>query len=93
MQNTNGNFWQNLAEFGRIIFAHVNISYDGAKRSLHIEIAPTEPRELVNGEAKPVEGKDDLNKLPNQSILSGKQEQIDQARKLIQKQANATNNI
>lgn len=42
MNNTKQNIWQNLAEFGKTILAHVNINYDGSTGAIHIDILPTE---------------------------------------------------
>ena len=51
------NFWKGLAEFGKNILAHVNISYDGATGGLHIDIIPADqksadPQAAIGG--KPV---------------------------------------
>lgn len=52
----NQNFWQSVATIGKNILAHVNISYDGAKGSLHIDIIPTEPQTVVvDGERMRIE--------------------------------------
>ena len=90
-KNTNGSIWQNLAAFGKNILAHVNISYDGAKGSLHIEIVPAEPKSVVDGEAKMVESNDDPKQLLDQSSPGTKPVQVDQAEAPAQKPADATN--
>ena len=59
-------FWRGLADFGRNILAHVNISYDGAKGSLHIDIVPTETQALDNESSHMIEGIND------QQLLKGK---------------------
>ena len=41
------NIWQNLAVIGKNILAHVNITFDGAKGSIRIDIVPTDSRELI----------------------------------------------
>ena len=38
MNKAKQSVWQNLAAIGKSILAHVSISYDGAKGSLHIDI-------------------------------------------------------
>ena len=46
--NTNNqNFWQTLAELGKNILAHVNISYNGAEGVIHIDIIPVKNNEIV----------------------------------------------
>ena len=42
MENTKQSFWQNVAEFGKTILAHVNINYDGSTGAIRIDILPTE---------------------------------------------------
>lgn len=43
MNSTNSGFLQGLAAIAKDILAHVSISYDGSKGSIHIDIIPTEP--------------------------------------------------
>lgn len=47
MNKTKQSVWQNLAAIGKSILAHVSISYDGAKGSLHIDIIPANPAEVI----------------------------------------------
>lgn len=45
-----GLFWQNITSVGKNILAHVNINYDGARGSLHIDIIPADSWRRVDGE-------------------------------------------
>lgn len=47
MSTTKNNFWKGLAEVGKNILAHVNITYDGVQGSIHIDIVPTEQQRLT----------------------------------------------
>lgn len=40
MNRTNNTFWQGLAEFAKSILACVNVTYNGAEGSMHIDIVP-----------------------------------------------------
>lgn len=47
--NSSGNstLWENLSILVQNILAHVSITYDGASRSLHIDIIPTDGGTIV----------------------------------------------
>lgn len=47
MNKAKQSLWQNLAVLGKNILAHVNISYDGAKGALQINIIPVSPAEAI----------------------------------------------
>ena len=42
--NNNTNIWETLSILVQNLLAHVNITFDGATRSLHIDIVPTDNR-------------------------------------------------
>ena len=47
MSKAKQSVWQNLTAFGKSILAHVNINFDGATGSLHIDIIPTDPAAVI----------------------------------------------
>lgn len=47
MNRTNNTFWQGLAEFAKSIPACVNVTYNGAEGSIHIDIVPINKTEAV----------------------------------------------
>lgn len=48
----NQSFWQNIATIGKNILAHVNFSFNGADGSIHIDIIPTDPKEIFVEEVR-----------------------------------------
>lgn len=65
----NQNFWQSVATIGKNILAHVNISYDGAKGSLHIDIIPAEQQAIVvDGERMKIEQTAEPKALPEHAV-------------------------
>ena len=64
----NQNFWQTLASIGKSILAHVNFNYDGATGSIHIDIIPADPQEvIVEEQQKAIEQTADVKALPEQA--------------------------
>ena len=68
MNNTKQNFWQTFASIGKSILAHVNLNYDGATGTIHIDIIPADPREvIVEEQQKAIEQTADVKALPEQT--------------------------
>ena len=40
-------FWKSLVSVGKTALSHVNLSFDGANRTFHIDIAPIAPQVLI----------------------------------------------
>lgn len=45
--SSKSNFWKSLAAAGKTALSHVNLSFDGANRTFHIDIAPIAPQTLI----------------------------------------------
>lgn len=71
MNNANSSFWKNIATLGQNILAHVNITYDGSKGSLHIDIVPMDDQYVVHDPHKVVEDSRDPKLLANKRIADG----------------------
>lgn len=40
-------FWKSLISVGKTALSHVNLSFDGANRTFHIDIAPITPQLMI----------------------------------------------
>lgn len=40
-------FWKSIVSVGKNALSHVNLSFDGANRTFHIDIAPIAPQALI----------------------------------------------
>ena len=54
--SSKSNFWKSLAAVGKTALSHVNLSFDGANRTFHIDIVPiaTQPLIATPQDATPV---------------------------------------
>ena len=42
--SSNSGFWKSLVTIGKTALSHVNLSFDGANHTFHIDIAPIAPQ-------------------------------------------------